>query len=40
MQPAHAHGAITFTVHFLLHVNDEDPGPEHPMHMPKLTCEK
>ena len=37
---AHALGAITFTVKVSPHVSEADPGPNHPMHMPKLTCKK
>ena len=38
MQLAHAPGAIVFTVHIPIAMSKVEPGPDHPMHMPKLAC--
>ena len=40
MQLAHALGVITFVVRISLHVSEAEPGPNHPMHTPKLVCAK
>ena len=40
MQLAHAPGAITFAVHISPHVSKAEPGSDHPMHTPKLSCAK
>ena len=40
MQLAHAPSAITFAVHISLHVSGAEPGPDHPMHIPKFAYSK
>ena len=40
MQLAHAPGAIIFAVHISPHMSEAEPGPDHPMHTPKLACAK
>ena len=40
MQLALALGAIIFAVCIFPYVSEVEPGPNHPMHMPKHACEK
>ena len=40
MQFVHPPGVVTFVVHISPHVSEAEPGPDHPMHMLKLTCKK
>ena len=40
MQLAHDPVAFIFSVPISPHVSEAEPGPDHPMHMPKLACGK
>ena len=40
MQLVYVLGAIPFAVRISLHISKVKPGPDHPMHIPKLACTK